>query len=108
MRLGLNALHWNDKERSKSPWVVAVSGDVRGSRLLAQAQSVSAGFQECTSKRGLGKSGSPPRFPTASASSRGRGKAALHDPLPFPNIPPEIAAIEFNHAGGIVGLSARA
>jgi hypothetical protein len=26
--------------------------------------------------------------------------------LPFPNIPPEIAAIEFNHAGGIVGLSA--
>jgi hypothetical protein len=26
--------------------------------------------------------------------------------LPFPNIPPEIAAIEFNHADGIVGLSA--
>jgi hypothetical protein len=28
-------------------------------------------------------------------------------PLPFPNIPPEIAAIEFDHADGIIGLSAR-
>jgi hypothetical protein len=29
-------------------------------------------------------------------------------PSSFPNIPPEIAAIEFNHTGGIIGLSARA
>jgi hypothetical protein len=43
--------------------------------------------------------------PTDSASqARQRSPSAL----PFPNIPPEIAAIEFNHTGGIIGLSARA
>jgi hypothetical protein len=42
----------------------------------------------------------PKRLPSIALPPNG------HFSLSFPNIPPEIAAIEFNHAGGIVSLSA--
>jgi hypothetical protein len=50
------------RERRESRWVVGASGDVRGSRPLAHAHLINAGFQECACKRCPGKSGSPPRW----------------------------------------------
>jgi len=59
------------RKRSESRRVVGMSGDVRGSRLLTHAHLVSAGFQECTCKRGPGKSGSPPMFRPSRPRERG-------------------------------------
>jgi hypothetical protein len=42
------------------------------------------------------------------APLQGSDRIGSTNPLPFPNIPSEIAAVEFDHADCVIGLSARA
>ena len=73
MRSDLILLHWVEAKRIAAG--CRAFRDVCGSRLLAHANLVNAGFQESACKRGSDKSGSPPRVVTRSASqARQRSK----------------------------------